>query len=241
MTKIKRKTQGIGFYGDRNNSLETTMVDTLSPDTLLNQLQWRYAVKKFDPTGTIPDAVWHALEQSLVLTPSSFGLQPWKFFVITDKALRQELLPHSWGQTQVVDASHLVVLAIKQDFSLPEVDRFIQRTAEVRGTTLESLEGFAKVIKGFIGRSPDQFDVNAWSTNQVYIALGQLMTAAAVLGIDTCPMEGFIPDQYDKILKLSDQGYHAVVLCPCGYRADDDKYSSLPKVRYPTSEVVQYI
>lgn len=216
-------------------------LDTPSADTVLHQLQWRYATKKFDPTRKIPDAVWNVLEQSLVLTPSSFGLQPWKFFVLTDSPLRQELVEHSWGQTQVVEASHLVILAIKKDFGVAEVDRYIQYMAQVRNTPLEQLEGFGNVIKGFLGRSPDQFNVNDWSTRQVYIALGQLMTTAAMLGIDACPMEGFVPDKYDEMLGLTDKGYHSVLLCPLGYRAEDDKYSELPKVRYPTEEIVEYI
>lgn len=216
-------------------------LDTPSADTVLHQLHWRYATKKFDPTRKIPDAVWNVLEQSLVLTPSSFGLQPWKFFVLTDSPLRQQLVEHSWGQTQVVEASHLIVLAIKKDFGVAEVDRYIDYTAQVRNMPPEQLEGFGKVIKGFIGRSPDQFNVNDWSTRQVYIALGQLMTTAAMLGIDACPMEGFVPDKYDEMLGLTDKGYHSVLLCPVGYRAEDDKYSGLPKVRYPTAEIVEYI
>ncbi len=216
-------------------------VDTVSADSVLNQLQWRYATKKFDPTRKIPDLVWNVLEQSLVLTPSSFGLQPWKFFVLTDSPLRQQLLEHSWGQTQVVEASHLVVLAIKKDFGVAEAEQYIQYMAQVRNTPIEKLEGFGKMVKGFLGRSPDRFNVDDWSTRQVYIAIGQFMTTAAMLGVDACPMEGFIPDKYNEILGLSAKGYHSVLLCPAGYRAEDDKYSQLPKVRYPTEDVVEYI
>lgn len=216
-------------------------VDTVSADSVLNQLQWRYATKKFDPTRKIPDPVWNVLEQSLVLTPSSFGLQPWKFFVLTDSPVRQQLLEHSWGQTQVVEASHLVVLAIKKDFGVAEAERYIEYMAQVRNTPIEKLEGFGKMIKGFLGRSPNQFNVDDWSTRQVYIAIGQFMTTAAMLGVDACPMEGFIPDKYDEILGLSAKGYHSVLLCPAGYRAEDDKYSQLPKVRYPTEDIVEYI
>lgn len=93
----------------------TTLSTTVStPDSVLQQLKWRYATKKFDPSKKIPDDIWHALEQSMVLAPSSFGLQPWKFFVIRNPEIRSQLVAHSWGQTQVVDASHLVVFAIKK-------------------------------------------------------------------------------------------------------------------------------
>ncbi|MBP0021556.1 MAG: NAD(P)H-dependent oxidoreductase [Cyanobacteria bacterium SBLK] len=213
----------------------------LSPEYVHQQLYWRYAVKKFDPSKSIPDETWKVLEQSLVLAPSSFGLQPWKFFVVRDRAIRQQLLAHSWGQTQVVDASHLVVLAIKKDVDAAEVDRYIRRMAEVQGTPIENLQGFGNVVKGFLQKPPYPLDLNAWSTRQVYIALGQYMTCAAMLGIDTAPMEGFMPDKYDEILGLPEQGYQSVVVCPAGYRAEDDKYATRKKVRYATEEVVQYI
>ena len=195
----------------------------MSPDKLLEQLQWRYAVKKFDSSKKISDADWKALEQSLVLTPSSFGLQPWKFFVVENEATRQELLGHSWGQKQVIDASHLVVLAIKKDVAEGDVDHYVARMAEVQQTPIENLAKFGDVVKGFLKNPPFPFEVNDWSTRQVYIALGFLMLSAAMLDIDTCPMEGFIPSEYDRILGLPEKGYSAVVVCPLGYRSSEDK------------------
>jgi nitroreductase len=217
------------------------MISDLSPDYVLQQLHWRYAVKKFDSTKKIPDELWTVLEQSLVLAPSSYGLQPWKFFVIDNPEIRQQLVEHSWGQTQVVDASHLVVFAIKKDLSAADVDRYIERIAEVRQTPLETLEGFSGVMKGFLNQPPYPLDINAWSTRQVYIALGQYMTCAAMIGIDTCPMEGLMPDNYDEVLGLPAQGYKTVVVCPAGYRAADDKYAELPKVRFATADVVEHV
>ncbi|ACK71372.1 nitroreductase [Gloeothece citriformis PCC 7424] len=213
----------------------------ISSDQLLQQLQWRYATKKFDNTKKIPLEIWKVLEQSLVLSPSSFGLQPWKFFILTDREIRQQLVEHSWKQNQVVDASHLVVLTIKKDINNDDVDRLVKRMAEVRQTSLESLEGYGNVVKGFLKEPPYPLNLNEWSTRQVYIALGQFMTSAAILGIDTCPIEGFNPPKYDEILGLTQQGYGSVVVCAAGYRAADDKYASIPKVRYPTEEVVQYL
>lgn len=213
----------------------------ISNDQLLQQLQWRYATKKFDNTKKIPLEIWKVLEQSLVLSPSSFGLQPWKFFILTDREIRQQLVEHSWKQNQVVDASHLVVLTIKKDINNDDVDRLVKRMAEVRQTSLESLEGYGNVVKGFLKEPPYPLNLNEWSTRQVYIALGQFMTSAAILGIDTCPIEGFNPPKYDEILGLTQQGYGSVVVCAAGYRAADDKYASIPKVRYPTEEVVQYL
>lgn len=213
----------------------------VSPEQLLQQLHWRYATKKFDPTKKISEEVWSALENSLVLAPSSFGLQPWKFFVVNNSQIRQQLLEHSWGQTQVVDASHLVVFAIKKDVNAADVDRYVQSIAQVRQTSVDSLQGFGNVIKGFLDKPPYPLDLNEWSKRQVYIALGQFMTSAAFLEVDTCPMEGFNPSKYDEILGLPEQGYAAAVLCLAGYRAEEDKHASLPKVRYPKNEMVSYI
>lgn len=125
------------------------------------QLAWRYATKMFDSTRTIPDEDWDTLERALVLTPSSFGLQPWKFFVITDATMKAKLKSASWNQAQIVDASHLIVFAIKKDLNHIDIDRFIARTAEVRQTTVESLAGFRKMLVGTMTNPP--FDINEWA------------------------------------------------------------------------------
>ena len=213
----------------------------LTPDQILQQLEWRYATKKFDPTRKIADDVWQALEQSLVLTPSSFGLQPWKFFVVRNPDLRQQLLPHAWDQTQVVEASHLVVLAIKTDINASDVPPYIDRVAEVRQMQKDKLEGLANMIKSYLKEPPYPLQPDSWSAKQVYIVLGFFLYSAAMLGVDTCPMEGFIPAKFDEVLGLRDQGYAATVLCAAGYRAADDKYADLAKVRYETEDVVQYL
>jgi nitroreductase len=213
----------------------------VSPAQVLAQLQWRYAVKKFDPSKKIPADAWDVLEQSLMLTPSSFGLQPWKFFVVENSELRQELLANSWNQAQVVEASHLVVLAIKKEMGDAEVDRYIQDMSDKRNVPIDGLAGLNKMIKGFMANPDKGFTTDEWAVRQVYIAIGQFMTSAAMLGIDTCPMEGFNPAKYDEILGLTAQGYASVLVCPAGYRADDDKYAAMPKVRYDRSEVIGHI
>lgn len=212
-------------------------MSAISPEALLRQLNWRYATKKFDASRTISPEDWQTLEQALILTPSSYGLQPWKFVVVTDPAIRQELVGHSWRQSQVADASHLVVLAIKKDLGEPEIDRHLIRVSEVRGIALESLAGFRKLLIGSLV-PPKGFEINEWATRQAYIALGSFMTAAAMLGIDTCPMEGINPAKYDELLGLTELGYATVVACPAGYRADDDKYAAIPKVRYKADDVI---
>ena len=213
----------------------------LTPNEILQQLQWRYATKKFDPDKKIPDDVWAVLEQSLVLAPSSFGLQPWKFFVVRNPDVRSKLVEHSWGQTQVADASHLVVFAIKKDVGNEDVDQYVDRMAEVQGVPAENLQGFGKMVKGFLENPPYPLNKNEWAARQVYIALAQYMVCAAMLGVDTCPMEGFVPAEYDDVLGLTGQGYGSVVVCPAGYRAEDDKYADKPKVRYSHEAVISYV
>lgn len=203
------------------------------------QLEWRYATKKFDPLQKISAADWSTLEQVLVLTPSSFGLQPWKFFVVTSQHLKDQLPAVSWGQTQPRDCSHMVVLAARHPTEEQDLDRLIQRTAAVRGVTEESLAGFRKMLGGSL--SSGGIGSLDWAARQVYIALGQLMASAAMMGIDTCPMEGINPAKYDEILGIRAQGYTTCVGCAVGYRASDDKYAQLAKVRYPVQEVVTHL
>jgi nitroreductase len=216
------------------------MSDTLPPPSLLRQLKWRYAVKKFDAGRKIPADVWGALEETLVLTPSSFGLQPWKFFVVDNPELRKRLQPVAWNQAQITEAARLVVFAVKKDLNAADVRRFIERTAAVRGVPADSLSAYQKMMEGTLAaRSPQA--IHDWSARQAYIALGNFMTAAAVLGVDACPMEGFDPAKFDEILGLPQKGYAAVVAATAGYRAADDKYAQAPKVRFPKEDVVEQV
>ncbi len=212
----------------------------VSPSDALAALNWRYACKKFDPTRKIPADAWAALEQSLLLSPSSYGLQPWKFFVVENPAVREQLLPHSWGQRQVVDADKLVVFAVKKEVSVADADRLIARTSQVREVHVETLAGYHKMMAGSLTRTPaDEIDV--WMSRQVFIALGFFLTTAAVLGVDTCPMEGFVPEKYDEVLGLGAKGYASRVVATAGYRAADDAYGTAKKVRFDIGEVVERI
>jgi nitroreductase len=208
----------------------------VSNETVLRQLQWRHATKKFDATQRISEEDWMTLEQALILTPSSYGLQPWKFVVITDPATKAQLLPLSWGQRQIIDGSHLVVFAIRQNLSEADIDKYLMRIVEVRGGTVDALAGFRRMMVG--GLLDGATDLNHWASLQVFIALGQFMTTAAMLGIDTCPMEGIEPTKYDEVLGLNEFGYGTVVACVAGYRASDDKYASVAKVRFKAEDVV---
>lgn len=207
---------------------------------LLDALKWRYATKKFDSAKRIPADTWETLEHSLSLTPSSFGLQPWRFLVIETPSIRQALREESWGQSQLTDASHLVVFTVRKDLADGDIDRWMERLSEVQSTPLESLAPLRSVISGFIQpMSPDQR--RAWNARQAYIALGQFMAAAAILGIDTCPLEGINPAGYDRILGLEEGEYATTVACAVGYRATDDRHAGLPKARFVRDSVIQHL
>ncbi len=213
----------------------------LEPSALIEALNWRYATKQFDPSRKIPAPVWEALEDALVLSPSSYGLQPWQFFVVTDPEVKAALRPHSWDQPQVTDCSHHVVFAIRTCVDEAFVDRYIARIAEVRGVTAESLGFYKDMMAVDILNGPRSKWVLEWAARQAYVALGNFMTAAALIGVDTCPMEGMNPEKYDEILGLPAMGFKTVVACPAGYRADGDKYATLPKVRFPKADLVRTV
>jgi nitroreductase len=214
-------------------------MERISPEKLLQALNWRYATKKFDETRKIDPTLWAALEETLVLSPSSFGLQPWKFIVVTDQSTKDALVPVSWGQKQLSQASHIVIFAVKHPLTKDDVRRHLDRTAELHEIPIETLAGLEKVINGFVAQPG--LDVRAWSTRQIYIALGNFMTAAALLGVDTCPMEGLDPAAYDRVLGLEGSGYYTVVACPAGYRSAEDHSAARPKVRFKAEHIVTRI
>ena len=216
-------------------------MNIINSKQLLGQLNWRYATKQFDPNRKIGDQDWATIEQALLLTPSSGGLQPWKFIVVTEPAVRAKLLPVSYGQAQITDASHLVVFAAKKNFSAADVDAYIRHTAATRGVPVESLAGYRDILVGGIVKGMDESARDAWARNQAYIALGNLLTSAALLGIDACPMEGFDRAQYDEILGLKAQGLASAVIATVGYRASTDKYANAPKVRFSKEQVFAHV
>lgn len=208
---------------------------------LLSALNWRYATKQFDPAKKIPAATWATLEQALVLAPSSFGLQPWKFVVVADPAVRERLVAVSWNQRQVADASHLVVFAFKKNLGEADVDRLLARQLAVRGGKAEDLAGYRGMMLQSLAGAKAAGYLDAWQSRQAYIALGQFMASAALLGVDTCPMEGIDPAKYDEILGLTGTPYTTLCACPAGYRAASDKYATAAKVRFPAEEVIKRV
>ena len=216
------------------------VLPALDTKSLLAALNWRYAAKRFDSEKRIPDETWKALEEAMVLTPSSFGLQPWKFLVIKDPELRAKLRHHATNQPQVTDASHYVVFAMVKNMGIEQVDRYVARVAQVRKQTIESLAHYREHIKGGIIDGYRSLEVNTWASNQTFLALGTLLMSCAMLKIDACPMEGFDKRAYDETLGLGKQGLSSVVTCAVGYRLDSDKYAQLAKVRFEAKDVIEY-
>jgi nitroreductase len=210
----------------------------VSTHTVSEALHWRYATKKFDRSRKIPAATWAALEEALVLSPSSYGLQPWRFVIVQDEATRQRLSAAAWGQTQPLDCSHFVVFAARRKLDAGDVERFLSRISEVRGVPVDSLRGYGDIMSGFAERGRKAGTLDAWCEKQAYIALGQFMASAALLGVDTCPMEGIDPPKFDEVLGLGARGYGALCACAAGYRSADDKYAAMPKVRFRPEDVV---
>jgi nitroreductase len=213
----------------------------LNPAELIQALEWRYATKGFDPQRKIPADLWKTLEEALVLSPSSFGLQPWKFLVVTDSAVRIRLRAASWGQPQIEECSHLVVFTARRTMQMEDIERFVARIAEVRGVSVASLASYRDTMAGSLLQGPRAAVVEQWTAKQTYIALGNFLTCAATLGVDACPMEGLEPAKYDEILGLAETGYHSLMVCATGYRRPDDAYAKLAKVRFPLDQVIQRV
>lgn len=209
----------------------------LTPSTLIERLAWRYAVKQFDPARPIAADTWTAIEQSLLLAPSSFGLQPWRFLVVTDQKLKDQMPAISWQQTQPRDCSHMVVLAARKTIDEEYIGRFIDSVAATRNVPREKLIGYEKAIWRSVSEVEREQHLD-WNARQVYIALGQLMMAASLVGVDSCPMEGIDKAGYDHLLHLDQTHYTTVVTCALGYRSSEDKYATVPKVRFPRTEII---
>jgi nitroreductase / dihydropteridine reductase len=208
---------------------------------VVGALQWRYAVKKFDSTKVLSPAQLSTVLDALCLTPTSMGLQLMQFLVIENREMRKKIREKSYNQSQVEESSHLLILCRKDVVTKEDIELYIDEMGRIRNidTTAPAIDGYRKMLYGALTMEPQ--NQAAWMDNQVYIALGNLLTACAVEKIDACPMEGFDRDAIDEILELKGKGLRSVVMCPVGFRADDDKYAALKKVRRPNAALIQYI
>lgn len=202
---------------------------------IIKQLKWRYATKKFDPTKKLSKNKIQILKEAFNLTATSFGLQTITMVVVEDRDIRKPLVGHSYNQNQVADASHLLVICVQNNIEDLDVNSYYQNIKDIRLTADEILEPYRKSLVNFIGDKTIE-ERQRWSLNQAYIALGNLMTVCAIEEIDSCPMEGFVPDAYDKHLGLDTINLKSVLLLPVGYRAQDDIFAGFKKVRKNVEE-----
>lgn len=203
----------------------------------IKQLKWRYATKKFNAKKKLSKTKLKVLKQAFNLTATSYGLQTIKLIVVEDKALRAPLVAHAFNQKQVLDASHLLVICIQADIINQDVIKYYDNIKDIRNTSEAILKPYREGLLELMQKMTVE-ERQQWSTNQAYIALGNLMTVCAIEGIDACPMEGFVPEKFDDILQLNEKGLKSVLLLPVGYRAKDDMFSEFKKVRKPIEEAV---
>lgn len=204
---------------------------------IIEDLNWRYATKKFDASKKVSDSDFEIIKESLRLVPSSYGLQPLKFIIVETPQLREQLVKASYGQAQVSDASHLIVICAAKFSGDHVVDEYVANIAATRNLDLEKIAGYGDFMKTSIARMTDE-QIIAWNSKQAYIALGQLLHTCASLRIDTTPMEGFDPVAYSNILQIED-GYSPILVCPIGYRHEEDAAQHQKKVRKSTSELFE--
>jgi len=207
--------------------------------SIIEALNWRYAVKKFNPELKISAEDWNVLKESLRMTPSSYGLQPWKFIQVENPELRAKLRSQSWNQSQVTDCSHFVVMAYKEKLDADYIRTNMKKIAQVRSVPVESLQGFEKAITADLIDGPRSQTIDTWAQRQVYIAMGFLLETAAILGIDSTPMEGLDANAYDELLNLKNSGWKTVAAVALGYRNADDPFIKLTKVRFDESEIFE--
>lgn len=199
-------------------------------ESQIKQLNWRYATKKFDTSKKLSSQQLDGLLSAIQLAPTSYGLQPFKVLVVSNPAIRQQLKAAAYGQTQVTDASELLVFATYANYTEAHVDEYVENIVATRGIKLKDIEDFIGMMKGSVN-AQSQEQLQAWNAKQAYIALGFLLETAALNNIDACPMEGFDAAQFDEILGLADKNLKAVVIAPIGFRAEDDTYQLYKKVR----------
>ena len=208
--------------------------------TYLEDLNWRYAVKKFNPDKKISADDLATLKEAVQLSASSYGLQPYKILVVKDDAVKAKLKEAGYNQTQFTDASEIFVFAHQTDFGAELVDSYIEIAAEANGVKPEAMQDYANVMKNSLLNLPQEAKAG-WTARQAYIAIGNLLSAAAAHKIDACPMEGFNAEAFDEILNLKGTNLHAVAVVAVGYRSEEDSHQHDPKVRRPQEVLFETI
>lgn len=205
-------------------------------DTIKN-LEWRYAVKKFDADRMLSEEKIEGLKQAFNLTATSYGLQPITLLVLQNKLLQSELVGHSYQQLQVAQASHVLVICIQDTIDTDYIAGYFDQVKKIRGTSDSILDPFKDAMVADFSKKDIQ-EIRQWAKNQAYLALGNLLTVCAMEKIDSCPMEGFDPSGYVEVLQLESKGLAPVLILPVGYRAEDDMFSEFKKVRKDLKDIV---
>ncbi len=196
----------------------------------LESQNWRYATKKFDATRKISESDLAILKEAIRLTSSSYGLQPYQILIIENPAVRAKLQPVSWGQSQITEASHLIVFANYTKIDNDYIDAFFENICVTRNMPIDPLLVYKEFMTNAINKKSNE-EINIWNQKQTYLALGNLLNAAADLKIDVCPMEGYDPKQYNEILGLDKLNLNAALVATIGYRSDEDATQNYKKVR----------
>lgn len=204
---------------------------------IIDSLKWRYAVKKFDTNKELSEIQIETLKEAFNLTATSYGLQPLKLVIIKNKKIQEKLVPFSWNQQQILQASHLLVICIKDNYTTKEVENYFNLVQKIRNTPDAVINPFKKFLTAEIAKKTQE-ELYVSNKNQAYIALGNLLTVCASQEIDSCPMEGFTPDKYDEILNLKKDNLKSVLVLPVGFRASDDYMKDLTKVRKNISDSI---
>ena len=204
---------------------------------IIDSLKWRYAVKKFDTNKNLSEIQIETLKEAFNLTATSYGLQPLKLVIIKNKKIQEKLVPFSWNQQQILQASHLLVICVKDNYTTKEVENYFNLVQKIRNTPDEVINPFKKFLTAEIAKKTQE-ELYVSNKNQAYIALGNLLTVCALQQIDSCPMEGFTPDKYDEILDLTKDNLKSVLVLPVGFRASDDYMKDLTKVRKNISDSI---
>ena len=206
----------------------------------LDALRKRYSVKKFDKNKTLEKETLDKILEAGKLAASSLGLQPYKIFVVETEEMKEKLIPAFGNPSQISTCSHLLVLVTKKFVEDKYLDGYFNHIAEVRSTELDSLKLFRKSIDLYLDKIKHD-DLLHWNEKQTYILLGNLMFAAALEAVDTCPMEGFIQNKIDEILDLDTNSEQTTVTLALGYRAEDDRFQHNKKVRKPKDKLFKFL
>lgn len=204
--------------------------------TFIENQNWRYATKKFDATKKISKEDLKTLKEAIRLSSSSYGLQPYKVIIVENPELRAKIQPAAWGQSQIVEASHLIIFANETQVEEKTIDSYIANISETRNIPVESLAGYGDFMKSKLINLPEE-SKQIWTSKQTYLALGNLLNAAAELKIDVTPMEGFVPEQVNEILGLDKLGLNTSLIATLGYRHEEDTTQHYKKVRKSEKEL----